>query len=776
MGRRVQQLASAGNNSDSLQIDIHAVSCAPNRPLCRSLAIDQYPYFRIFLPGDSQGFDVPHAQVNPFSILQKMGIEVNEIADDDIDNFHGRKSVSDTLLEWGRLVVKSFYFASTQKGKFDIARSRENLRDDIHLSFDFAMRQGVFLSDDPLSPARAEVLFAWLRLLRKTLPVAWTSLHSAVRNLIDNFDYVKRSESYMITILDEYSPPSQVWSLSCSRGEIDAGFTCGLWELFHAVTVGVVDYNRAAAFHRNRIATEDVARSIRYFVEAFFPCEICRQNFIAMFDSCAFRRCEVLHLHISNNEIDWIQLPLWLLDTHNGVNVRLMKEKAKQENRLSRITMEDERAVSWPRLKDCPRCWLPDGIKNSEMTYKYLKLEYGHRDALSTEYKQELLPNDIPSEFEVGGAPASMYHGYFMESFSYYYNHFMEEFSCYKFLFERVYRFVLSMTTAMSEQPASTTANLDLRRSDIYLFFVTSMRREVFPAGADHELPDSKKAVMQDWLKLLQKTIPASWYEFHSLIQELLDNWTYVAKSKDYLLAVLDESSPIIQEWSPNSCIIKGQSEFGYNCVVFEMFHVVTLGVVHYNKFNATSDKTRLATLDVSHILRRYVDNFFRSSQHQVEILEAMEESCSDNRCRKLLEVPGTEINWVCLPMWISQIRDLLSRDPSYKRISRGPDSLAIAKGVNRWPSPIECSKCWIDSNVWDDDSVYKYILREYGQDSILSIEIKEKSHVGSKQEYESPLISLLYWISSFFRCKGSSDVTGFPDRRKTLSVVNDEF
>ena len=186
--------------------------------------------------------------------------------------------------------------------KFGHKRSRDELRNDVHLSFDYAMRQGVFVSNDPLSEEKAEILFDWFLLLQKALPPTWTALHAVIKELIDNFLYVKRSEEYMLLILEENPPQNTVWSMACSHGEPDVGYTCGLWELFHVVTVGFVDFNRASVFSGNRLATEAVARMIRDYVDRFFGCEICRHNFVTAFDACALNRCERLLWNATDEE------------------------------------------------------------------------------------------------------------------------------------------------------------------------------------------------------------------------------------------------------------------------------------------------------------------------------------------------------------------------------------------------------------------------------------------------------------------------------------------
>ena len=95
-----------------------------------------------------------------------------------------------------------------------------------------------------------------------------------------------------------------------------------LWETFHAVSVGSVDYNRKVVEEKHLLAPEYVARTIRNFVENFFHCDECKQNFLAMYDSCGFNRCERLKqetkLGLQESEKDWREVPLWLFEVHNG--------------------------------------------------------------------------------------------------------------------------------------------------------------------------------------------------------------------------------------------------------------------------------------------------------------------------------------------------------------------------------------------------------------------------------------------------------------------------
>lgn len=686
LGRSIQQLGGG-------TVEVHAVSCAPNRPLCRALSIDRYPYFRVYTPGDTSGVVVPHAQVNPAYISQKMGIFVGEDAND----WHGDRTLSDAAmswLDWGEHMWTRWTSNPDMAGKADYKQTRDELRDDVHLSFDYAMHQGVFVSDDPLTEERAERLLAWLLLLRQTLPLSWAALHAGIQELLDNFDYVKRSESYMVALLKEHPPPSTVWSMACSHGEADAGYTCGLWELFHVVTVGVVDFNRGAVFAANCLATESVAFTIRNYIDSFFGCEICRRNFVSAFDSCAYRRCDRLSLNATKTtETDWIQLPLWLFETHNAVNVRLLKERAAREHRPI-PTVSEETAVMWPPGRDCPSCWLPTGETwNDHVIYKYLKLEYGQRDALSLEYKQELFP---PPE-AVEPQPSR-------------YRPQVDWWTPVK-------TWITAMPTTSINPKRPSGRTLEDLQINVHRSFDFVLRNEVYKAVTGPLDNEARKALL-DWLSLLSKTMPSSWTAMHSLVDDMLDNFDYAARTADYLTAVLDDYPPNNTEFT-TSC--------SHMCGLWETFHVVTIGVVHHNKFIAATDLERLATAVAADSIRTFVHHFLSLNGGWSEFVASFD-MCGHGRCNKLLKEAGTERDWVHLPIWIYEVRNtvnlhlLMERSVEANREVTRQDEIAM-----KWPSIEECRRCWLENGKLDTDMIYKFLLLEYGPQNALTTGLHEE-------------------------------------------------
>ena len=725
LATRVQELAAQTQNAT---VAVHAVSCAPNRPLCRAQSVDRYPVIRVYGPGDTVGVEVPSSQVNPVKVLEKLGMDVTDAADDgDWDDLldggdHGNSGKAASLsswLDWLRTGVDRWRNPqSPWADKFARKRSRDDLRDDVHLSFDYAMRQGVFMTNDPISDERAQVLYEWFLLLRKTLPPSWKALHNAIEDLVVNFDYVRRNEGYLIAYLEANPPPRSVWSAACSRGDPDAGYSCGLWTMFHAVTVGFVDHNQATAFAENLLVPETVARSIRDYVDHFFGCAGCRRNFITAYDLCAHDRCQRLLQEKAGQWADWVQLPLWLLETHNSVNRRLMQEQAARENNWV-VSRQDEVAVTWPPAADCPRCWSSGGdnvIKqpNHDMLYKYLKLEYGQRDAQASEYKKEIFSlaiNVEENETDTGTGESTT-------STS------IDLWAPARKLADAVWEYLSDLQ--------SLRRTLTDVEADVHFSFDYAMRHEVFQTD-DEPLPDEEADMLWRWLHLLRRTLPSSWRPMQSLITELLDNFDYVAKSADYLRAMLDEfpldrgSGSSVRQKRRGAC--KRQHKKNpfdqYTCGMWELFHVVSVGLIHHNALVAASDDERFYPKDVAGTIRDYTTYFFDQSRFSTQI-----DLCGDGSCDKLLAGAGTVTDWMDLPLWLFERHNAANVQLVKERAARAnrePTSKEIIEA--RWPAISECQDCWLVAGKWrfSSEKVYKYLLLEYGPHNVLTRGLREE-------------------------------------------------
>ena len=270
-------------------------------------------------------------------------------------------------------------------------RSKADIFNDAHLSFHFALRNSIYMSLGPLSDTARDAFQEWLALLQQALPPTW-EIQNLITALVKDFDNICKSEDDLLAVVNRFPPPTEKWSESCTKGVKGMGYTCGLWELFHIMTVGVVEWN-LMIYEGDHLITpvDETVVVLRNYIEHFFGCEVCRMNFIHSFDSCAHDRCSRLHHHARTQE-EWVQLPLWLFETHNAVNLRLMRERAERENWTP--TREDEIKAEWPSRRDCPKCWREDGGWDEEMVYRFLRVEYWLDDAVTVAYREKLRVQD----------------------------------------------------------------------------------------------------------------------------------------------------------------------------------------------------------------------------------------------------------------------------------------------------------------------------------------------------------------------------------------------
>lgn len=342
---------------------MYAVSCVPWKPVCNDWGVSAYPAVFIFEDGSVNGTKLNHFDIHPFMILSLLGIEVDDLTSKE------EKGATTNALRSGNSDNEKPDSASHHF----LPRTKLEIYNDAHLSFDFAMRNAIFVDQETLTNETADVFVEWIEQLHAALPPTW-KLKNLLTEIGVNMDRILKSEATLIEIVDRYPPNAKTWSHSCTRGDKYAGYTCGLWELFHIMSVGLVEWN---VFSNGDdwyyFRPSHSAKVIRNYVEHFFGCEVCRVNFLHAFDECEYDRCNRL-IHDIGELSDWKEVPLWLYETHNGVNRRLLRERAERENRVP--TKEEDIAVQWPPQHECPDCWHADGRWDQDNVYNYLRLTY----------------------------------------------------------------------------------------------------------------------------------------------------------------------------------------------------------------------------------------------------------------------------------------------------------------------------------------------------------------------------------------------------------------
>jgi hypothetical protein len=273
--------------------------------------------------------------------------------------------------------------------------AEEELMLDVSLSFFHLMEFGVYTSRGSLPLDRQKVLKDWLDLLTISLPPEW-GIHDLISDLLSKFESVVERESNLKEVLRAHSLRRSEWSVSCTARNQRNGFSCGLWKLFHVVTVGVAEHrgginliNAGLLSSKSRLFSPlQAADALMMVIGNFFTCTPCATHFVNEYKICSnYDRCDRLtNDAIEASSADWKELPKWLWEVHNGVNVRLLNEKA---DRLEKETLQvsgkqgagkasqyAEISVLWPQLDDCLVCFRVDGTWNDDAVFVHLEITY----------------------------------------------------------------------------------------------------------------------------------------------------------------------------------------------------------------------------------------------------------------------------------------------------------------------------------------------------------------------------------------------------------------
>lgn len=350
-------------------VQFYAVSCTANKKLCAAQGVHGYPKIKLYAAGVKQNAtaEIMYWKLHAFDVLGALKIQVPRLRLD--------ASSDGNVDEVAKGVTKSQKIPSNLHHHY---RTKQQVFDDAHLSFDFNLRNGIFVTEGPLSDDSKLALRDWLELVKQTTPVVW-QIHSVIDAILTDFNAAISTEDTLLAILDAHPINTNSWSPACSKGVSGMGYTCGLWQLFHIMSVGLVEYNLMIAstddivLKEISIATTHAAETLRNFIEHFFACDVCRRNFLFAYDACELDRCSRLTAKDRNSE-QWILYPVWLFETHNAVNGRLLRERADRENRVA--NPQEVVASQWPSKVVCPKCWLDTGGWNEDAVYKYLRTEY----------------------------------------------------------------------------------------------------------------------------------------------------------------------------------------------------------------------------------------------------------------------------------------------------------------------------------------------------------------------------------------------------------------
>ena len=325
--KQMNKVLEETSNND--KFEIHAVSCVPNPTICQSQGVKGYPTLKMYPANSVNGTKVGQGALNPKTILHDLGLNQESYGEEPKERSIAHENDYNDNMKSKE--VNNSRNPQQKNNDYFMSRSKQATFEDAHLSLQFALRNAIFVSPGPLPRDRKGALQSFLELLQTTAPSS-ASFQPLLKALLSDYRTATSKDSELNRILDEhdFSPTSSSsennnnnnqWSSACTKH--GTGYTCGLWQLFHILTIGLVEWNEMALDESQRISTHSAGETIRNFIDHFFQCEECKIHFLHEYDACGHDRCNRLtHDTHGRGRTDWMQLPLWLFETHNGVNAR----------------------------------------------------------------------------------------------------------------------------------------------------------------------------------------------------------------------------------------------------------------------------------------------------------------------------------------------------------------------------------------------------------------------------------------------------------------------
>lgn len=344
------------------EITFHAISCSVYHWVCVQNNIKGFPTLLAFKANSAEPQLLKDP--SPDDIAKAVGVTLNSP-----DQDYARTRNDDAFRPVDIL-------GASMDG---MVRTKDAVFVDAALSFIHALKTEIFTTENPhLIWEQRETFSDWIDLLYWALPPTWI-LHTLINDLRNNIEAVMKSKENLLHIVDKHidvvTGGRTSWSHQCSRGKEGQGYSCGLWSLFHILSIGVIERHRAVLGARDQITTSFVAKTLRDYIENFFGCESCQQYFIGMYDHCGFNHCKRFKQPKKLPPPEsWNQLALWLFEVHNDVNLKVLEAEASRKGRA--LSKQKKEESAWPSTELCLDCKDRRGKWNSDAVLTHLKKQY----------------------------------------------------------------------------------------------------------------------------------------------------------------------------------------------------------------------------------------------------------------------------------------------------------------------------------------------------------------------------------------------------------------
>ncbi|XP_043264666.1 sulfhydryl oxidase 1 isoform X1 [Colletes gigas] len=207
---------------------------------------------------------------------------------------------------------------------------------------------------------KMNALKKYLNVLAEYFPLRHSNIFlETIRDIIkkrtnisgEEFSHIVKSTEEEISPI--YSGPPQ-WIGCKGSKEGYRGYSCGLWTMFHMLTV-----NFAIEHKNTEREPKKILEAMHGYIKHFFGCADCAEHFVQM--AAKNKMFDVSNINES---------VLWLWSAHNEVNARLSNDDTEDPK---------HKKIQYPAAKHCPICRYENNTWKEENVLYYLKTKYSYK-------------------------------------------------------------------------------------------------------------------------------------------------------------------------------------------------------------------------------------------------------------------------------------------------------------------------------------------------------------------------------------------------------------
>lgn len=346
-------------------LDLHRISSlqirrvtSDNEPLCVTNKVTKFPTLIAFSRNESQriiNVRIPTREgirraIRDYMIVR--GLNMDEVGTTVLPNSQQHENVHQT----------------TTVATIDKSTVRKKTDDHLYqLDLENALRYSI-KHEIPLKKTiegeRMKALQRYLTALAAYFPLRRSSMYlEVIRDVIDSKSYVTGEEfSHLTKTTEEEMSPvySKPYGWIGCKGSTNSyrGYPCGLWTMFHMLTVNFALENRDNSWPSLRDDPAAVLRAMHGYVRDFFGCADCAAHFAEMASKNG-----MFNMRTRDEAV------LWLWRAHNQVNARLSSDNTEDP---------EHKKIQYPTVEHCTACRYANNTWNEGEVLRYLKAKYSY--------------------------------------------------------------------------------------------------------------------------------------------------------------------------------------------------------------------------------------------------------------------------------------------------------------------------------------------------------------------------------------------------------------